>query len=106
MGKKDSETKVMDLVMQPAPPKKPLSAFFLFRGEVYEDVKAKNPGAKITQLTKIISERWGRVDEATKNRLQADYQKNKTKYEEEKETYEREHGKIERKKKKVTKKAK
>lgn len=48
MGKKDSETKVMDLVMQPAPPKKPLSAFFLFRGEVYEDVKAKNPGAKIT----------------------------------------------------------
>jgi hypothetical protein len=31
--------------MKPLPPKKPLSAFFLFRGEVYEDVKEKNPNA-------------------------------------------------------------
>ncbi len=69
-------------------------------------MKAKNPTSKITELTKIISERWGKVDEATKSRLEAQYQKNKAKYEEDKEAYERDHGKIERKKKKVAKKEK
>lgn len=62
MGKKDVDTKVISLFIQPAPPKKPLSAFFLYRGEVYDDVKAKNPTSKITELTKIISEMWGKVD--------------------------------------------
>ncbi len=68
MGKKD-DSKVKFLFIQPAPPKKPLSAFFLFRGEVYDNVKGKNPNAKITELTKIISEMWGKVDESTKRRL-------------------------------------
>ena len=55
MGKKNNGVKVIFLLFQPAPPKKPLSAFFLYRAEVYEDVKGKNPNAKITELTKIIS---------------------------------------------------
>ena len=49
---------------------------------------------------------WGRVDEATKNRLEAEYQTNKSKYEEDKADYEKDYGKIERKKKKVAKKEK
>lgn len=89
---------------QPAPPKKPLSAFFLYRGEVYDDVKAKNPTAKITEITKIISSMWGTIDEANKARLEEVYLKNKSKYDDDKAAYEAEHGKIERKKKKVAKK--
>jgi hypothetical protein len=32
----------------PDPPKKALCAFFLYRMEVYDKVKAENPGARIT----------------------------------------------------------
>lgn len=74
--------------MQPAPPKKPLSAFFLYRAEVYDDVKAKNPDAKITDLTRIISEMWGKVDEATRARLEEQYQKNKEEAAKAKQEYE------------------
>lgn len=63
--------------MQPPAPKRALSAFFLYRAEVYDRVKADNPTAKITQITKIISDMWGNVDQATKDRLEAEYQKNK-----------------------------
>lgn len=69
-------------------------------------MKAKNPDAKITELTKIISDMWGKVDAATKNRLEVEYQKNKAKHDEEKKAYEKNYGKIERKKKKVNKKEK
>jgi hypothetical protein len=68
MGKKD-DSKVSFCLLSLHPLKKPLSAFFLFRGEVYDNVKGKNPNAKITELTKIISEMWGKVDESTKRRL-------------------------------------
>lgn len=66
-------------------------------------MKAKNPNAKITEITKIISEKWGKVDEATKSRLEEEYQANKTVYDQEKATYEKQYGKIERKKKKIAK---
>lgn len=67
-------------------------------------MKAKNPTAKITEITKIISTMWSTVDEANKARLEEIYQKNKAKYDDDKAVYEAEHGKIERKKKKVAKK--
>jgi hypothetical protein len=66
----------------------------LYKKEVYEDVKSKHPDAKITEMTKIISGMWAKVDEATKTRLEAVYQKNKAKHDEEKETYEKKYGKI------------
>jgi hypothetical protein len=43
---------------------------------------------------------WGHVDQATKDRLEADYQKNKEVVAKEKAEYEEVYGKIERKKKK------
>jgi len=86
--------------IKPPAPKRALSAFFLYRGEVYDRVKAENPTAKITEITKIISDMWGQVDQATKDRLEAIYQKNKIGAAKEKEDYEAQYGKIERKKKK------
>jgi len=44
---------------------------------VYDKVKADNPTAKITEITKIISDMWGKIDQATKDRLEAEYQTNK-----------------------------
>lgn len=86
--------------MLPPAPKRALSAFFLYRGEVYDKVKAENPNAKITEITKIISDMWKTVDQTTKDRLQAQYQKNKVQAAEDKAQYEKDYGKIERKKKK------
>lgn len=42
---------------------------------------------------------WHTVDQATKDRLEAEYQKNKEQVAEEKAQYEEKYGKIERKKK-------
>ena len=106
MGKKEVDGKVSVFNIEPAPPKKPLSAFFLYRQEVYGEVKAKHPNARITQLTKIISEMWGKVSGETKDRLEEQYKKNKEIAAKEKEEYEQKYGKIERKKKKKIKKGK
>ena len=43
---------------------------------------------------------WANVDQATKDRLEAEYQKNKESVAKEKAEYEEKYGKIERKKKK------
>jgi hypothetical protein len=88
------------VISQPPAPKRALSAFFLYRGEVYDRVKADNPTAKITEITKIISDMWQNIDQATKDRLEAEYQKNKEVVAAEKAEYEEKYGKIERKKKK------
>ena len=67
---------------------------------MYDQVKSDNPTAKITEITKIISDMWQNVDQATKDRLEAEYQKNKEVVAAEKAEYEEKYGKIERKKKK------
>lgn len=63
-------------------------------------MKSDNPTAKITEITKIISDMWAHVDQTTKDRLEAEYQKNKDIVAKEKTEYEEKYGKIERKKKK------
>jgi hypothetical protein len=56
MGKKeDSSGKVPLLGMQPVAPKKAMSAFFLYRQDVLEQVKKENPDAKMTEITKLIA---------------------------------------------------
>ena len=67
---------------------------------MYDRVKGENPTAKITEITKIISDMWQAVDPATKDRLEAEYRRNKEAAALEKADYEQKYGKIERKKKK------
>ena len=100
MGKKENSDKVTLLLIQPPAPKRALSAFFLYRGEVYDRVRSDNPTAKITEITRIISDMWANVDQGTKDRLEVEYQKNKEIVSKEKDDYEDKYGKIERKKKK------
>ena len=40
---------------KPDPPKRPLSAFLLFRGDVFSEVRAQNPRCRVTELTTIIA---------------------------------------------------
>lgn len=56
--------------------KRPLTPFFMFRGEVYDKVKSDNPEAKQADLSKIIGDMWHKVDADTKNRLETEYAKN------------------------------
>ena len=67
---------------------------------MYDRVKGENPTAKITEITKIISDMWQTVDPATKARLEGEYRANKEAAAQEKADYEQKYGKIERKKKK------
>lgn len=54
-------------------PKKPLTGFFMFRGENYENIKKKNPKASITELSGILGQQWKALDEGQKENFQNQY---------------------------------
>lgn len=92
---------------KPQPPKRPLSAFFLYRQERYKDVTAANPAKGVAVVTKIISEEWNKLPEEKKKKYQDSYQTAKVKYDQEIKEYINKYGKVEKKKKiKREKKAK
>ena len=80
-----------------APPKRPLTAFFLYKADIYETVKKEYPDKKMTELTKIISERWCKLDQETKARYEEKHNALKEKFERDKEAFEREHGRPQKK---------
>eukprot|EP01017_Pseudomicrothorax_dubius_P013636 TRINITY_DN1607_c0_g3_i3.p1 TRINITY_DN1607_c0_g3~~TRINITY_DN1607_c0_g3_i3.p1 ORF type:complete len:126 (-),score=54.77 TRINITY_DN1607_c0_g3_i3:120-497(-) len=85
---------------KPAPPKRPMSTFFHYKKDILDDVKKSNPDKKITELTKIVSVMWKKIDDETKRKYEKLAEKNKEDYEAAKRSYEDEHGKIEKKKRK------
>lgn len=80
-----------------------MSAFFLYKAEVYQNVREKYPDAAMGELTKIITDMWEKVDVSKKDKYKADYVKNKAKYDIEIEAYERRYGKVQRKRKGTSK---
>jgi len=54
-------------------PKKPLTAFFLFRKDNVETVKRKNPNAKITEQMSVITEMWRNLPEEQKESYKSKY---------------------------------
>lgn len=48
-------------------PKRPLSAFMCFCQTMRPTVKAENPDAKMTDLTKELAARWRALDDANKD---------------------------------------
>ena len=44
--------------MKPLPPKRPISAFFIYKRLRYEDSKKENPTLGLGDITKKISEEW------------------------------------------------
>jgi hypothetical protein len=51
---------------KPEPPKKPMCAFFLYRMDIYPQIKDQFPGFKITEITREIGEMWKVLDPAKK----------------------------------------
>lgn len=84
---------------KPQPPKRPLSAFFLFRQDRYKDVTSNNPNMKIGDITKIIATEWGVLSEEKKKNYQSQYTGSKVIYDKELKEYVTKYGKVEKKKK-------
>ena len=84
---------------KPQPPKRPLSAFFLFRHDRYTDVNAANPNTNVAEITKIISNEWNSLSDEKKQGYKAQYDTSKTKYDQELKDYVNKYGKVEKKKK-------
>jgi hypothetical protein len=49
-------------------PKKPLTAFMIYRKDVYQKVKEENEGMKITDISKIIGDMWKNLSENEKKK--------------------------------------
>lgn len=64
------------------PPTKPKTAYFIFSGEHREEVKAENPSLSLTDISKVLGEKWKALTDDEK----AEYTK---KAEKEKEEYNR-----------------
>ena len=88
------------------PPKKPLSAFFIYLRENYDRVTAAQPEIKITEVTKLISNDWKQLDEAAKKPYQDRAEAAKREYEVTYSDYVSKYGKPEKRKKKVKKEKK
>jgi hypothetical protein len=81
--RKRGEKKLRD----PNAPTRPQTAFFLFSNHVRPQVKAQNPDAKMTQLSKIIGEQWKALSEDAKKPYNEAAAAAKLKYEGQRETY-------------------
>jgi len=83
---------------KPAPPKRPLTAFFHYVQEVRPGLKEANPELKITELTKIIANNWKEMNEEGKQIYEAKATEEKQKYEQDLKDYIEKYGPIEKKK--------
>ena len=70
----------MSKVAVPEAPKRPKNAYFMFKDEVYQDVKKKNPDLKITELTKVIAGMYEKLDEGKKKEYKSVYEKEMEKF--------------------------
>lgn len=84
---------------KPQPPKRPLSAFFLFRQDRYTDVNAANPKTSVADITKIISKEWNGLADERKQEYKKHYDASKVTYDQELKDYVNKYGKVEKKKK-------
>merc|ERR1719464_2393343 len=66
-------------LQHPNMPKKPLSTYFRFLGEVRPIVTKQNPGMKITELGKIMAQKYKELPVARKEALNEAYQIEKKK---------------------------
>ena len=95
-----------DAKAAPKPPKRAQSAFFLFRGDQYAPILAEHPDFKVTQITKVIGERWSALAQAEKDQYQKRYLEAKAKSDQEMKDYIAKYGKPAKRQKKVKKEKK
>lgn len=84
----DGMPRVSSKTKDPHAPKRGLSAFMLYSGEVRPKIRASNPDMPITEVAKVIGARWAEVSDEEKAKFQALAAKEKRRYETAMETYE------------------
>jgi len=67
-------------LQHPSMPKKPLSTYFRFLGEIRPIVTRQNPDLKVTELTKVMAQKYKELPVARKEALNEAYQIEKKKY--------------------------
>lgn len=91
---------------QPAPPKKPMAAFFLYKSDRYQEFVKTYPDKRIAELTKLISQDWAKEPQGVKDGYQQRYQEQKRHFDAEMAAFVAEHGKPLPRKRKVRKEKK
>ena len=76
-------------------PKKPMTAFFFFQGEVREKVKKDNPELKQKELVTKIGAMWRAAGAKDKEKFEQMAKKDRVRYEKEKKDYDRGKGESE-----------
>jgi len=88
---------------QATPPKRPLSAFFLFKDEKFGNLVAANPTLKVCDIMTLIANQWKQESEESKNAYQQRYSIAKREFDEKMKAYVALHGKPPKKQKKIRK---
>ena len=65
-GKKTGKGKKAKAEKDPFAPKKPLTAFMLYTNNRRQDVMAKNPGLRVTEISAIIGKEWKELTQEEK----------------------------------------
>lgn len=85
--------------IQPEIPRKPSTAFFLFKADRLEEAKSQIPEASSPQIIKIISEQWNSSTEQERQKYEQQELEAQKKYEKEMKAHEEKYGKAKNKKK-------
>ncbi len=64
----------------PADPKKPMTVYNRYMKEIFDEVKQKHPGKKMTDLTSIISKQFSQLIKSQKQEFERQYLEEKKVY--------------------------
>lgn len=90
----------------PAPPKKPMAAFFLYKSDRYAEFVKTYPEKKIAELTQLISKEWAKESQESKDAYQQRYLAHKKVFDEQMKAYVATYGKPAARKRKLKKEKK
>lgn len=105
-NQKETQQPQKPMTSIPEPPKRSLSSFFLYKKEVYDKVKKEQPQLAMTEITKVVSERWKKEERSVVEKFQKIAKKEKEVYDQVMAKYREKYGDQLKKKKKEEKKAK
>ncbi|XP_044739445.1 high mobility group B protein 13 [Chrysoperla carnea] len=84
---KNLSKSIEEKVGLPPRPKRPLTPYFRFMKQVRSNVVQENPKATAIDITKLIAQKWEKVDIKEKLKFEEEYKKDQEKYIEEKLKY-------------------
>lgn len=70
-----------------APPKRPLSPYFRFIKHMRPQIVKENPNASVTEIIKLVAEKWHAVDPGLKSRFEAEYKVDKESFDKQYDAY-------------------